>query len=82
MQIKVIIHILSNLSQEIQKKVRFDNNSIKYKYDVDGIIDNATYAIQRSESFLNTQNRKNSYSSPKLKERKENSNKSKFYKRN
>ena len=41
-----------NSSQEIQKKVRFDNNSIKYKYDVEGIIDNSTYAIQKIQASL------------------------------
>lgn len=38
--------------------MRFDNNSIKYKYDVDGIIDNAKYALKESEGFSNSKNKR------------------------
>lgn len=37
-------------SSQDKKKVRFDNNSIKYKYDVDGIIDTSEYKINEAES--------------------------------
>jgi hypothetical protein len=37
-------------SNQDKKRVRFDNNSIKYKYDVDGIIDASQYKIDEVES--------------------------------
>jgi hypothetical protein len=40
---------MSMRSSQEKKKVRFDNHSIKYKYDVDGIIDSSEYKIKKIE---------------------------------
>jgi hypothetical protein len=40
---------MSMRSSQEKKKVRFDNHSIKYKYDVDGIIDTSEYKIRNIE---------------------------------
>lgn len=47
--------------------MRFNDNSIKYKYDVDGIIDNAKYTVKQSEEFLGAPTSNSSNSNPKRK---------------